>query len=81
MDKNKGRPTSLPVESTGKCKLGYSLEKLFFWCFKPQLLSGSTVDFLLYTCNLFIGKIIEVGVRWDILSDEFVCIFYRSLLP
>ena len=33
------------VESTSKCKLGYSLEKLFFWCFKPQLLSVSTVDF------------------------------------
>lgn len=24
------------VESTGKCKLGYSLEELFFWCFKLE---------------------------------------------
>jgi len=27
-------------------------EELCFWCFKPQLLSGATVDFLLYTRNL-----------------------------
>ena len=26
----------MSVESTGKCKLGYSLEKLFFWCFKLE---------------------------------------------
>ena len=42
---------------------------------------GTTVDFLLYTCNLFICEIIEVGLFGNILSDEFVCIFNRSLLP
>ena len=60
------------VESTGKCKLGYSLEKLFFWCFKPQLLSVSTVDFLLSTRHLFICEIIEIDLPGNILSDEFI---------
>mgnify|MGYP001790748018 FL=1 len=69
------------VESTGKCKLGYSFEELCFWCFKLKFLSGSTVDFLLYSRNLFICEIIEVGLFGNILSDEFVCIFNRSFLP
>ena len=33
-------------------KLGYSFEELCFWYFKPQLLSRSTVDFLLYVRQL-----------------------------
>ena len=67
------------VESTGKCKLGYSFEELCFWCFKLKFLSGSTVDFLLYSRNLFICEIIEVGLFGNILSDEFICDF-QSLL-
>ena len=60
------------VELTIKCKI-----RPFFWkaqllVFKLQLLSGSTVDFLLYTRRLFVCEIIEVGLFRNILSDEFV---------
>ena len=43
MDKNKGRPTSLPVESTGKCKI-----RLFFW--RTQLLVFQTSAFVCVYC-------------------------------
>ena len=61
------------VESTGKCKLGYSFEELCFWCFKLKFLSGSTVDFLLYSRNLFIYEIIEVGLFGNILCEIDDC--------
>ena len=43
----------LPQSQPASAKLGYSFEELCFWCFKLKFLSGSTIDFLLYTRNLF----------------------------
>ena len=70
----------LPQSQPASAKLGYSFEELCFWCFKLKFLSGSTIDFLLYTRNLFIGNFVEVGLFGNILSDEFVCGKFKTVV-
>lgn len=60
------------VESTGKCKLGYSLEKLFFWFFKLECIVWIYCCFFLYARHLFICEIIEIDLLGNILSGEFI---------
>ena len=69
-----------PQSQPASAKLDYSFEELCFWCFKPQFSSGATVDFLLYARHLFICKIIEVGLFGNILSDEFVCGKFKTVV-
>ena len=69
------------VESTGKCKIG-----LFVW--RTLILVFLTSVFVWVNCwfsSIYSQSFYLWNYRsWlfgNILSDEFVCIFYRSLLP
>ena|GEM_PF-1257146 len=62
----------MSVESTGKCKLGYSFEELCFWCFKLECNVCVYCCFFLYARHLFICEIIEIDLLGNMLSGEFI---------
>ena len=52
-----------------------------FWRRKVQKFSWPEVDFSLDVEDVIVRERGEIGVLWDILTDEFVCVFDEAFLP
>ena len=48
---------------------------------KIEFFSRPPVYFVLDAFDELVGEVVEVGLFWDVSSDEFVCVLDGTLLP
>lgn len=81
MESEVGSQGLLWQSPTAIAKLREMLKEDPFRRDKIEFFSRPPVYFVLYAFDELVGEVVEVGLFWDVSSDEFVCVLDGPLLP